>query len=163
MDESQKSRTQKKREFRELKSLGQQLAKLSDGELDSIPLADETREAIRDAKGMKRTALQRQFRHLQSFLAREDVDAIRSALAGALEPHARNVEALHAVEDWRDRILEDDEAIAELAERYPSCDRTHLRTLARRARKERDLDKPPVAARQLFRYIRELTEGPSRV
>lgn len=158
VEEIEKSRTQKKRELRELEALGRQLAKLSETELERVPLAAETREAILDAQRMKRTAQRRQFRRLQSLLAREDEDGIRRALDSALEPHARDVEALHAAEEWRDRLLSEDGEIAAFAESFPSCDRTHLRTLVRQARKERALDKPPAAARQLFRYVRDLTD-----
>ncbi|MEM6705038.1 MAG: ribosome biogenesis factor YjgA [Acidobacteriota bacterium] len=157
-DEVEKSRTQKKREFRELKALGQQLAKLSEGELARVPLSEMTRDAILEAQRLKRTAQQRQFRRLQSLLDREDVEAIRGALSRALEPHAEAVEQLHAAEDWRDRLLAKDAEIAAFAESFPACDRTHLRTLVRKARKERELEKPPAAARQLFRYLREIVE-----
>jgi ribosome-associated protein len=80
-----KSRSQVKREFRALKDLGMQLAGLSKGELRAMPLSEETRDAVLAAKGMTRTALQRQYRYLSSLLAKEeDLAAIRAALAGKL-------------------------------------------------------------------------------
>jgi ribosomal 50S subunit-associated protein YjgA (DUF615 family) len=77
-----KSRSQVKREFRELKDLGIKLAGLSKRQLRAIPLSEETRDALLAAKGMTRTALQRQYRYLSSLLAKEDVAAIRAALSG---------------------------------------------------------------------------------
>ena len=79
-----KSRSQVKREFRALKDLGKQLAELSKGELRAMPLSEDTRDALLAAKGMTRTALQRQYRHLSSLLVEEDVAAIRAALTGKL-------------------------------------------------------------------------------
>jgi ribosome-associated protein len=157
--QDEKSRSQIKREFRELKNLGIQLAGLSKGQLRAIPLSEDTRDAVLAAKGMTRTALQRQYRYLSSLLAEEDVAAIRAALAGELQPHAEEVAALHEAEHWRDKLLSADERqLAAFFERYPECDRTHLRQLVRNAKKERDLDKPPRSARQLFRYLRQLFE-----
>jgi ribosomal 50S subunit-associated protein YjgA (DUF615 family) len=80
--EDRKSRSQVKREFRELKDLGIKLAGLSKGQLRAIPLSEDTRDALLAAKGMTRTALQRQYRYLSSLLAKEDVAAIRAALGG---------------------------------------------------------------------------------
>lgn len=156
----EKSRSQVKREFRELKDLGMRLAGLSKGQLRAIPLSEETREALLATHGMARNARQRHFRHLSSLLAEEDVAAIRAALAGAIQPHADDVAKLHEAEQWRDKLLSADEGqLAAFVERYPECDRTHVRLLVRNARKELDLDKPPKSARQLFRYVRGLS-GP---
>ena len=157
--QDEKSRSQVKREFRELKELGKQLAGLSKGQLCAMPLSEQTREALLAAKGMTRTALQRQYRHLSSRLAQEDVAALRARLTDERRPHTEKVAAHHEAEDWRDRLLSADEGqLAAFVERYPECDRTRLRQLVRNARKERDLDKPPRAARQLFRYLRQLSE-----
>ena len=84
-NQDEKSRSQVKREFRALKDLGIQLAELSKGELRAMPLSEETRDAVLAAKGMTRTALQRQYRHLSSLLAKEeDLAALRAALTGKL-------------------------------------------------------------------------------
>ena len=157
--QDEKSRSQVKREHRELKNLGIELAGLSEGQLRSIPLSDGTRDALLAAKRMTRSALQRQYRYLSSLLAREDVAAIRAALAGELKPHADEVEALHEAERWRDSLLSGDAShLAAFVERYAACDRTHLSQLVRNAQKEADRGKPPKSARQLFRYIRQLSE-----
>ena len=155
----EKSRSQIKREFRELKELGIQLAGLSKEQLRAIPLSEETREAMLATHGMARNALQRHYRYLSSLLAEEDVVAIRAALTGQLQPHVKEVVKLHEAELWRDKLLSADEGhLAAFFERYPECDRTQLRLLVRNAQKERELDKPPRAARQLFRYLRQLLD-----
>jgi len=154
-----KSRSQVKRDFRELKDLGIRLSRLSKGQLRAIPLSEETREAMLASHGMARNALQRHYRYLSSLLAEQDVVAIRAALAGALQPHAKDVADLHEAEQWRDRLLSADESqLAAFVARYPACDRTHVRRLVRNAQKELDLDKPPKSARQLFRYLRRLSD-----
>jgi len=160
-EQDEKSRSQIKREFRQLKELGIELAALSQGQLRDMPLSERTRDALLAAKTMTRTALQRQYRHIASLMVDEDSVALRAALAGELKPHAEEVAALHEAEHWRDELLSDDDSrIAEFVERYPDCDRTHLRQLVRNAKKERTLNKPPKSARQLFRYIKQLSPPP---
>lgn len=159
VQQDETSRSQIKRAFRELKNLGIQLAGLSQGQLRDIPLSADTRAAILATRGMARNSLQRHYRHLSSLLLEEDVAAIRAAVAGAVQPHASAVESLHEAEGWRDRLLSADESqLAAFAERYPACDRARVRFLVRNAKKERDLDKPPASARQLFRYVRQLSD-----
>ena len=154
-----KSRSQIKRDFRELKDLGIQLAGLSKGELRAIPLSAKMREAALASHGMARNALQRHYRYLSSLLAEEDVAAIRAALAGAAQPHVKDVAKLHDAEQWRDNLLSTDEAqLAAFAGRYPEGDRAHVRLLVRSAKKELELDKPSKSARQLFRYLRKLID-----
>jgi ribosome-associated protein len=155
--EVEKSRSQVKREFAELKKLGIQLAALSKEQLGTLPLSEETRAALLAAKGMSRGPLQRQYRYLSSLLASEDVAALRAALIREQQPHAAEVAAVHRAERWRDRLLCADEGqLVELVGRFPECDRTPLLELVQGARKEHDLGKPPRSARQLFRYLRQL-------
>ena len=72
-------------------------------------------------------------------MGQEDVAAIRAAL--------------------RDELLSGDERqLSSFVERYPDCDRTHVRLLVRNARKELELDKPPRSARLLYRYLRRLSD-----
>lgn len=159
-DEDDKSRSQVKREFQELKVLGIKLTALSKGQLKAMPMSDRTREALLAAKGMKRTALQRQYRHLISLISEEeDIDTIRAALAGNLQPHVDEVAAVHDAEQWRDKLLSDDESRFEaFTERHRTCDRLRLRQLVRNAKKERELQKAPKSARLLYKYVKQLID-----
>jgi ribosome-associated protein len=157
--QDEKSRSQVKRDFRALKELGVRLAGLSKGQLSDIPLSAETRAAVLAAQGMARNALQRHYRYLSSLLAGEDVAAIRTALTGELQPHVKEVATQHEAERFRDELVSGDERqLAAFVERYPKCDRTHVRLLVRNARKELDLGKPPRSARLLFRYLKRLSD-----
>lgn len=156
----ERSRSQIKRDFRALKDLGIRLAGLSKGQLKRIPLSDETRAAVLEAQGMARNVLQRHYRYLSSLLAQEDVPAIRAALSGERQPHVKDVAKLHEAERLRDELLSGDERrLAAFIERFPECDRTHVRLLVKNAQKELDRDKPPRSARLLYRYLRRLFDG----
>ncbi len=159
LQQDDKSRSQLKREYRELKELGAQLAGLSRGQLRAIPMSEDTRDTLTATHGMARNAIQRQLRYIASLLAEEDIPAIRAALAGELQPHVREVAALHEAENWRDRLLSHDPSqLSAFVEQYPGCDLTHIRRLVTIAGKERELAKPPKSARLLFRYLRQLFE-----
>lgn len=156
--EEKKSRSQIKREFGELKALGKRLVGLPLGQLQAVPLSQDTREAVLAAKEMTRSALQRQLRHLSSLMVEENLTAIQEALSGARQPHAKEVTTLHEAERWRDELLSGDEnALTRFVDQHPACDRQHLGQLVRNARKEREFDKPPKSARQLFRYLKSLS------
>jgi ribosome-associated protein len=159
-EQDEKSRSQIKRDFRALKDLGIRLSGLSKGQLQKIPLSEETREAVLAAQGMARNALQRHYRHLSSLLAKDDVAAIRTALTGEVQPAIKSVAEHHEVERLRDELVSGDERrLAAFVERYPECDRNHVRLLARNARNERERDKPPRSARLLYRYLRRLADA----
>jgi ribosome-associated protein len=157
----EKSRSQIKRDIRALKELGIRLAGLSPGQLSAIPLSEKTRAAILAAQGMARNALSRHYRYLASLLGEEDVAAIRAALAGQLQPHAKDVAELHEAERWRDALLSgDDGQLDAFVARYPECDRAKVRLLVRNARRELTLDKPKKSARELLRYVRACSAAP---
>ena len=152
-----KSRSQIKRDIAALKELGIRLAGLSKGQLQTIPLSDKTRAAVLEAQRLERNALSRQYKYISALLGAEDADAIRAALAGALQPHADEVAKLHEAERWRDRLLSAEEGgLAAFVERYPACDRARVQLLVSNAQKEAEHGKPPKSARELLRYVRAL-------
>jgi ribosome-associated protein len=55
-------------------------------------------------------------------------------------------------------IAEGDDALSELLEEFPAAERQHLRQLIRNAKREAERNKPPKSAREIFRYLRQLTE-----
>jgi ribosome-associated protein len=59
------------------------------------------------------------------------------------------------LEDWRTRLVGDDEALTAFAAAHPEADLQTLRALIRNARKEIAESRPPRAQRELFRVIRE--------
>ncbi|EGI5004785.1 DUF615 domain-containing protein, partial [Salmonella enterica subsp. enterica serovar Thompson] len=56
-------------------------------------------------------------------------------------------------------IVEGDDAVAEVLTLWPHADRQQLRSLIRNAKKEKEGNKPPKSARQIFQYLRELAEN----
>ena len=152
-----KSKSQIKREREALKELGQELSNLPIKQLQLIPLDDNTRTAIIDVQKMKKGAMKRQLQHISSLLRDEDETAIRLALDKISLPHRQQVKAHHQLEEWRDALVAgEDSIIAELTNHFNDLDRQYLMQLARNARKELKLEKPPKSARIIFHYLKDL-------
>ena len=155
------SRSQLRREALEVFELAERLVEQSEAQLARVPLDDELRALVRESQRItQQIARKRQLQYLAKILRREDdetLDAIRDALENSKADSRRDTAALHRVEAWRDRLIDEgDAALAELLTAHPTADRQHLRQLARNAKDERLHNKPPHAQRELFRALREL-------
>ena len=155
------SRSQQRREALAVFDLAEVLVALTDGQLAPIPMPDDLREMIRDSRRITAPiARKRQLQFLAKHMRRgedETLNAIRRALDHDRDEARRDTAALHRVEAWRERLLnEGDAALAELLQQHPHPDRQHLRQLARNAKEERLKNKPLHAYRELFRELRAL-------
>ena len=153
------SKSARKREHAAVQALVRRLLTLSAGQLASLPLADDAREAIAAASRLQRQAQARQLRYAAGLVAQGDVDALHAALAALERPRQQDVRAFHEVEAWRARLLDgEDTVLDEILARYPHADRAALAELVQAARQETAAGRPPRAARQLFRHLAALRE-----
>ncbi|MBB3104697.1 ribosome biogenesis factor YjgA [Azomonas macrocytogenes] len=156
----EKSKSQIKRELLALQELGERLSTLKPDLIDRLPLSDALHKALQDApKHKAHIARKRHIQYIGKLMRDQDIDAIM-ALLEQLDTSTRQYnERFHALERWRDRLLaEGDEALEAFFVDYPQTDRQHLRGLLRQAQHEAARNKPPAAARKVFKYIRELDE-----
>ena len=158
------SRSQKRRDALEVFGLAETLAALSDAQLAHVPLADELRdEVLRTRAVTSHIARKRATQFLAKQLRKlddADIEPIRRALEHDRDKARHDTAALHRLETWRTRLIDEgDAALDALVALHPSADRQHLRQLARNARAERDREKPLHAYRELFRALRELFES----
>ena len=151
------SRSMEKREALDVLALAKELVALAPRALERVPLSDALREHVMEARRITANiAHKRQVGFLaKQMRKREDeLPAIRTALEAPKVEHQRAANALHRIEEWRARLLnEGDEAINELLLALPQADRQQLRQLVRQAKQEAEKNKPPAAARALFRVI----------
>jgi len=157
-DQHEVSKSQRKRESLALRDLGADLVALAPARLAQLPLPDDLRDAVVEAQHIKsHGAHKRQLLYIGKLLRNMDAAPIREALDGLENQSAEAKAALHRLERWRDRLLDEgDHALEALVEEYPAADRQHLRQLIRTAHKEKLKNKPPAAFRSLFRYLRDL-------
>jgi ribosome-associated protein len=155
------SKSQRKRDMAALRELGEELLGLSASALDSIPMPQELRDAVDQAKAITaHGGRKRQLQYIGKLMRDTDAAPIRDALEQRGRQSRAEAQHFHKLEQLRDRLLEEGESVVdEICERHPRAERQRLRQLLRQARKERELQQPPKSARQLFRYLRELEEG----
>ena len=155
-----KSRTQLKNEDKALKKMGVRLLEFSPGQLARIDIPEELRDAVLFAKSItSREARRRQLQLIGRLLRQIDPTAIRELIEGKDQQSRETADAFHQLEQWRDELLDGNDAlIEELCERFKGAERQQFRQLVRNARKEREKGKPPKSTRQLFRYLRKISE-----
>ena len=146
-----------KRESAALQDLGRQLVEMPRDTLDGLPLSDELREAVDVARGIRKGGgRKRQIKFIGKLLRKGEGETVQQALADIEQSEARQQARFHALEDWRERLIEEgDEALTEFLQAHPGTDVQHIRQLIRNARRERKQGKQPRAARELFRYLRD--------
>lgn len=156
----EKSKTQVKREMHALQDLGERLTALKPDMLDRLPLTEPLRRALDEAPKHKAHAAAKRHRQFIGKLMRDqDLEAIVTLLDQLDSSTRQYNERFHALERWRDRLIEGgDEALSTFFAEYPDSDRQHLLQLIRHAQHEAAHNKPPAAARKIFKYIRELDE-----
>jgi len=154
------SKSARKREVEALQDLGAALVELTEGELKTIPLDDELADAIAIARRIKDfSGKRRQLQFIGKLMRKLDTDAIVAAYQDLTHGQQQRNEHFHQLEHLRDRLLtEGVDAMPAVLESYPNADRQHLRQLILAAKKEREANQPPAAARKLFKYLRELSE-----
>jgi ribosome-associated protein len=155
------SKSQRRRDALEVRALAARLIDLSPAQLARVPLDDRLRGEIEQARRIRaNVARKRQMQFVAKLLRRGDPAAILAAL-DELEQDARQLTARHhRSEAWRDHLLEaGDEAIGELLQKRRDADSQALRQLVRNARNEAQRNRPPAAARALFRALRTLDEA----
>lgn len=156
------SKSQQKRDAHRLQNLGIELLNLSPENLASIPLTSALEDAFTQVRSIKkREALRRHHQLIGKLMRSADAEAIVEALDKIKEVNDRINRMSHAMEQWRDNLIQGDQGYLEqFIQQYPNADRQQLRQLVRSTKKELSQKKPPANARKLFRFIREvMTEG----
>jgi len=156
------SRSQQRREALAVLKLAEDLVALGDALLARLPLPAEIIDEVRRTRAVtQQIAHKRQTQFLAKQMRRLDddvLDPIRRILENERGASRKQAANLHQIELWRDRLLaEGDVALGEWLTQHPQADRQHLRTLIRQAKLEAERAKPPRAARELFRLLREAT------
>src|SRR6185295_3097854 len=152
------SRTKRKQHVEELQRLGAALIALPAVTLDALGLPVELLAAVRDAQRItSREARRRQVQLIGKVMRRIDPAPVRAAVAAIAGQSAATRARQKRLEQWRERLIADDDALTEFAGEHAGADLQTLRTLIRNARKEIAESKPPRAQRELFRVLRDFS------
>lgn len=156
------SKTRRKQEMRALQDVGEKLVALNSGQLAQLELPEELHAAVTEAKRMRaHEALRRQMQYIGKLMRAVDPAPIVDKLNGWQGTSRQHSAWLHLIERWRERLLQSEDAFADLTRDHPGADLNRLRTLVRNAHKERLANKPPKSFRALFQELRELIPEPA--
>ncbi len=156
-EDDYKSKSEIKREAQEIKKIGEKLVNLGDAALAKIPMSDEVKEAVTIARNInkKKDGYRRQLQFIGKLLRKIDLAPIEQALLELQMHHQLNNAKFHELELLRDKLIAGGDAgIQEALDAYPFLERQKLRQLLRQVAKEKKLEKPPAAARELFKYLK---------
>ncbi len=159
MDEP-KSKSQKKREADSLQKVGVELISLSIEKLDTLPLPDNLRRAILDAKLLKsHGAIRRQAQLIGKLMRTEDHENILESYERLQADASATTALFHEVEQWRIRLInEGKDALTEFINAHPEIDVQSLRQLIKKAVDEQKKEQPTGASKALFRYLRSFIQ-----
>ena len=155
------SKSQKKRDSTALQHMGAELVTLSIERLNKIEMPENLRTALRDARRITQNgANRRQMQYIGKLMRDVDVTPLKAALDEAKGISAAAKAGQQRLERLREQLMENEDVLGEIARQHPQTDIQHLRQLRRNALKEKLLNKPPRAYRELFRVLRDF-ESPA--
>ena len=159
------SKTQRKAEMHALQDMGEVLVGLDAKRLAALAeeasLPTRLVDAIREAQSITAWGgRKRQIQFIGRLMRDVDPEPIRRRLDLWAHGHAIDAARQHGLEQWRDRLIAEPEALDRLAAAKPSLDRPRFRALIARARDERAQGHPPHAFRELFRELKALDPEP---
>ncbi len=154
------SKTKIKEAMHELQDLGAELIELSVGQLKKINLPDNLLDAVRECQKIpSHGARRRQMLYIGKLMRNIDDAPIREGLALIRGDSAAENARLHRLERMRNRLLEDEAVLSEIATAWPGVDLQHLRQLRRNALKEQEGNKPPKNFRAIFQMLQDLDKN----
>lgn len=161
------SRTDLKKLSDRLQDLGEQLLTLRGDLLARLELSDALLDALDELRRITNfEGRRRQSQYvgkLMRKLPEDTITAIEAAIEEQRKPSAEATLQLHRAEQWRDRLIADDDALTGWLALDTEADVQHLRTLIRQARKDAQAspDKPGEAQRhgRAYRDIFQLVKA----
>ncbi|MDO9132841.1 MAG: ribosome biogenesis factor YjgA [Hydrogenophaga sp.] len=138
------SKTDLKKESDRLQLLGENLLTLNAGLMTRLietqGLPEKLVDAVADARRITNfEGRRRQMQFIGKLMRKLDeatVAAIEAAMEEQRKPSAQATLALHQAEQWRDKLVADDDALTRWLAQDPAADVQHLRALIRQARKD---------------------------
>ena len=159
------SRTDLKRESDELQDLGKELLTLRTDLFEAVGLPEKLVDALAEAKRITNfEGKRRQMQYVGKLMRKLEPELVQAARQALEEQHkgsATEKLQLHLAEQWRDRLIADDDAVGQWLNISPATDSQQLRALVRQARKDAKPEKPGEALRhgrayrEIFQLVRE--------
>ncbi|MEG0920967.1 MAG: ribosome biogenesis factor YjgA [Comamonas sp.] len=137
---TESSKSDLKKEMDALQDLGKDLLALRADLFNRLNLPEILTNALAEAKRITNfEGKRRQMQFVGKLMRRltdEEVNAVKAALQVQKDGSSAEKALLHAAEQWRDRMIVDDDAVAQWINNAPETDIQQLRSLVRQARKD---------------------------
>jgi ribosome-associated protein len=156
------SKTDLKKESDRLQVLGENLLTLRADLMQKLGLSEKLMDAVTDAKRITNfEGRRRQMQFIGKLMRKLDSDtvtAVEAALDEQSKGSAKGTLSLHLAEQWRDRLISDDDALTAWMQMDPQSDLQHLRALIRQARKDAQANQAQERAGEAVRHRKAYRE-----
>ncbi|HEX5285398.1 MAG TPA: ribosome biogenesis factor YjgA [Polaromonas sp.] len=156
------SKTQLKAEADEKQALGEALLTLRADLMARLDLPVKLLDAIAEAKRITNfEGKRRQMQFIGKLMRPLDPEPIREAISEQQGGSAQLTLTLHLAEQWRDKLIDSDDALGRWLTEHPDTDSQQLRALIRQARKDAKPEKPGEAPRhgksyrEIFQIVKQ--------
>lgn len=150
------SKSERKRRAHRLQALGRRLTELRAEELAGLPLPERVRTAVADYQRFSaHEARRRQLQFIGRLMREVDADPLQEALDGLDGASAESRYEFHQLERWRERLLEDPDALTTFVAEHPHVDVQQLRQRINQVHQAASEDRQRAASRALFRFLRD--------
>jgi ribosome-associated protein len=154
------SKSAVKRAMLARQELAKTLSQLSQDAIKSLPVDEKLKEKLLETEKIKTFgAIKRHTLYLGKLMRAYDDDevaAIQARLDALQGVNKAEIAKMHYLEQLREDLLSQENRLTQLIAQHPLIDIQELRTLIRNAKKEKELNKPPKAYREIFQLLKSL-------
>lgn len=159
------NKSQIKRDLAVIFDLAQELINITPDQLKQIPLDDKLLSEIQVARRLKSgDAKKRQTQYVAKLMRKMDLSDIKAKLNSFENASKEQTAYMHQLENLRDQLLDNDDALTKVLEVYEVPDIQQLRNSIRAARKEAadnlehpDQDPKRKHYRELFQLLKDIS------
>lgn len=151
------SKTELKREAKNVHEFGKILASLTELQIAQIDLPENILDAIKDLKNIKKgSAKKRQSLYLAKLLREIDLSKAQDFVNQIKFESQTEIRRLHEAEDWRDKLISDVSNLTNFLDKAQNVDIQRLRNLVINSQKEIKKQKSKKNQKELFNYLKEI-------
>ena len=148
------SKTELKKDSKKIQEFGRRISELTINNIEAFKFPSNIYEATIGLKNIKsNSAKKRQVQYLGKLLREMDLTDAFLIMKQLKVSSQKEIQRNHIIEDWRDKLLSNNDSITQFVDEYPKIDRQSLRQTISNAQKD---NKSPKYSRQLFKLIKDI-------
>lgn len=154
------SKSQRKRDAHAAQDIGERLVEMNEQQILSFDFPENLQQALLHAKTIhSRSAKKRQLQYIGKLMRQIDAEDVRVQLDALTQESKEDKKRFHETETWRDRLLNDADALPLFVEKYPHAERDELSSLVKQAT---NMSTQTKYKKLLFRFIAKIIAGASQ-